>query len=343
MVSVIVPIYNVEAYLEQCIRSIQNQSISDFEIILVNDGSTDGSGEICSRYEKEDGRIIYIKTENRGAGPARNTGMKQASGEWLCFVDGDDYLPENALETLLTASGSADIIIGNYAVDKEGKIFPQKFFKTRKTNIVTDETKNTQEGVYLIGNALGCSYYGTPKTSNVGVPWARLYRREFCIANELTFPSIRRMQDTIFNIKAFRKAEKLDFVDETVYCYRINSDSATHKYTPDFELIATQLMECLKTDIMENCETEIRKLYDFKKLVLLIENIRLAYMHPLCRLKRKEKIKGIQLLCEDYGCDKTYERAERRLFSRKQRIVLGLLAGGYYSLAYYLYRISMRR
>ena len=108
MISVIVPVYNAEKYLKECIRSILNQTIQNLELILVNDGSTDGSGYICDEYINKDNRIKVIHKENGGVSSARNMGISEATGEYFTFVDSDDYLEPNALEILYN-----DIIIYN--------------------------------------------------------------------------------------------------------------------------------------------------------------------------------------------------------------------------------------
>lgn len=100
MISVIVPVYNVEEYLPTCIESILNQTYKDLEILLIDDGSTDNSGKICDKYAKEDGRCIVVHQPNKGVSEARNTGLKHATGEYISFIDGDDYIHPQMLEIL---------------------------------------------------------------------------------------------------------------------------------------------------------------------------------------------------------------------------------------------------
>ena len=99
-VSVIIPVYNVRPYLEQCMDSVLQQTLDDIEVICIDDGSTDGSGEILDKYVQKDSRVKAVHQDNAGAAQARNTGLEKASGDYILFVDGDDYLTENALETL---------------------------------------------------------------------------------------------------------------------------------------------------------------------------------------------------------------------------------------------------
>lgn len=132
LVSVIVPVYNAEAYLPRCIESIISQTYSELEIILVNDGSPDKSGEICQSYEVKDKRIRYIKQKNSGAGGARNTGLSLAKGKYILFVDADDWLDVNAVATFLKIAGekAADLVILEAKVLTDGKWL----YKPKKEN-----------------------------------------------------------------------------------------------------------------------------------------------------------------------------------------------------------------
>ena len=115
-ISVIVPVYNTEKYLQRCIDSILLQSFTDFELLLIDDGSTDSSGTICDKYAEQDSRIRVFHKANGGASSARNIGLDNAIGEWVCFVDSDDSLTRDAVEILCTnCNNGADIVIANTA------------------------------------------------------------------------------------------------------------------------------------------------------------------------------------------------------------------------------------
>lgn len=165
-VSIVVPIYNTEKYLAQCIDSILAQTFTDFELILVNDGSTDKSAKICDEYAKKDSRIVVIHKENGGANKARETGVNVSNGEWINFVDSDDTITKDALEKLLFYSSSKyDIIIGQieniqykpgiYPIDKyrlqllRGR-YPSPVSKLIKSSLFTEITFNTPREI-LVG------------------------------------------------------------------------------------------------------------------------------------------------------------------------------------------------
>ncbi|MCR5506573.1 MAG: glycosyltransferase, partial [bacterium] len=119
-ISVIIPVYNVELYLSQCLESIINQTYKNLEIILVNDGSKDSSIDICKAYVKKDKRIKYIYQKNMGLSASRNTGIKNATGDYIHFIDSDDYIPLDYYEKMISALGNsdADIVCGGFYFEK---------------------------------------------------------------------------------------------------------------------------------------------------------------------------------------------------------------------------------
>ena len=125
-ITVIVPVYNVEHYLDKCLDSVIKQTYKNIEIIVVNDGSTDNSGEICQEYAQKDNRIVYIEKENGGLSDARNAGLDQMTGSYVTFVDSDDWIEQDYVETLYQkiTEYQADIAIGNYySFDEERSVF----------------------------------------------------------------------------------------------------------------------------------------------------------------------------------------------------------------------------
>ncbi len=119
-VSVIIPVYNVEAYVDRCLKSVTGQSFSDIEIIIINDGSTDGSGERCLEWAKQDDRIVYVSKKNEGAGPARNLGIQMAQSEFVAFCDSDDWYDDQYVEVMFAKQKETDadiVACGRYRYD----------------------------------------------------------------------------------------------------------------------------------------------------------------------------------------------------------------------------------
>lgn len=164
-VSMIVPVYQVEKYIAQCIESVLNQTFQDFELILVDDGSKDQSGMICDLYAAKDDRITVIHTENRGAAAARNTGMERAKGRYITFLDGDDYLAENMIERLyeVIEHSAYDVVVCDFL-----NLLPDE-----KDNFIVHLQERTVSGRDVLEHLKNEKSYGVWT-----VVWNKIYKRE---------------------------------------------------------------------------------------------------------------------------------------------------------------------
>ena len=214
MVSIVVPIYNVEKYLEECIQSVLGQTYSNLEIILVNDGSTDSCGKICECYKKQDSRIQVLHKKNGGLADARNEGVKIATGEYLIFVDSDDYIDEKAVEVLLTKAeetGSDIIIYDMVKVSEQGEFLEAiKYIKS-------------QEAVFSVNSNPRALFEATPSSCN------KCFRREFWEREGFEFPLGMYYEDLGTIPKLMLKAEKISYVEEGLYYYRTREGSIMHQ------------------------------------------------------------------------------------------------------------------
>lgn len=212
-ISVLVPVYNVEKTLDRCLESILNQTFQDFEIILVNDGSTDNSGAICDRYAEKYDNIRVIHKENEGLGPTRNVGIRAATGEFVYHCDSDDWLKEDLLEKAYKAITEADgqVLVFGYDIftEKDGEIIPYDSIKV-------------ENGVYE-GHQAVRSFFVEQYFHSFVVLSAcnRMYRRSFLIENEIFFPPLRRGQDVAYSLLLFDQVEKLVTIQDAFYCYII--------------------------------------------------------------------------------------------------------------------------
>ena len=226
-ISVIVTVYNLEKYIGQCIQSLLEQSYSDFEMLLIDDGSNDCSGEICDNFAEKDNRIKVFHQNNAGVSVARNIGLENAIGKWIAFIDGDDYVDSNYLESLIEKAEEtqADICIGDYWVDFENQ-------EPRYSSFILNKQEEWFNKRELIENCVN----GNKAKDNVtaiGVPWGRLYLRSFISDNKLTFiPGLKRNQDMVFNLYAFSTTTKVSYNRNAGYHYRIWDESAVKRYSP---------------------------------------------------------------------------------------------------------------
>lgn len=212
LISVIVPVYNVEKYLPQCINSILNQTITNLEIILVDDGSLDNSGKICDEFAKKDNRIIVIHKENNGLSSARNAGLEIAKGNYIGFVDSDDWLDENMYETLL-----------KLIKDNDSDISCCKFFKTanseEKIPVVDSEI------IQSFNNIEGLNNFYTDLYTQTVVAWNKLYKRK--LFDNVIYPTGKIHEDEGTTYKLFYKTNKITYTNKPMYYYRTTPNSIT--------------------------------------------------------------------------------------------------------------------
>lgn len=242
--SVIVPIFNVEQYLEECVRSIQAQTLKDLEIILVDDGSTDSSGSIADRLAKSDERIIVIHRENGGLGPARNTGIGAASGEYVGFVDSDDWVDPDMYSTLYDA------------LELSGADICYSGIRTVRNGIAVETSRNAFGNCVLSGKnevfKLRRSFYGDSisRTRDDGIPVSVCvsgYRRKMLLSNGVHFENVRS-EDILFNAKAAAHAESVVALNGVFYNYRQDRPTSITKAfksstLADFEQLFEKLVQ----------------------------------------------------------------------------------------------------
>ncbi|EPA1378201.1 glycosyltransferase [Raoultella ornithinolytica] len=227
IISVILPIYNIkEEYLEICIESVCHQTLDDIEIILVNDGSTNNCLEVCTKFSLSDNRIIVIDQPNSGVSVARNKGLEVARGEWIAFVDPDDWLePEYLLSLYKSILSDTKIVICDCNVISNGEKRENKFLPPYSVGVIND--KNLLLG-QLVSKVLS-GYY--PQLIGPGVPWGKLFKHDFIKKHNLKFvPGMVRMQDNVFCLYAYYFADKIIYTGENKYNYRMENNSASFKY-----------------------------------------------------------------------------------------------------------------
>ncbi len=228
--SFIVPIYNVAGWLPQCLDSLLAQPEPAMEILLVDDGSTDESLAVCREYEKKDSRIQVFHQSNQGANVARNKGLAEAEGKWVCFIDGDDWIEEtfcSALDEYF--SSSYDVILYSY-YNVNGDV---KKRAPSGSDRIEFQEKDFPELQIALLNRLGPYKYNHNCLNPVSC-WNKVYRREFLMENQIRFvPEIQKLQDLTFNIQVYEHARSGLYVNKALYNYRFNPASVTNRYQPD--------------------------------------------------------------------------------------------------------------
>ena len=208
--SIIIPVYNAEQYLRQCIDSILDQKYKDIELILVDDGSTDNSKNICEEYKRNDSRIKVIYQANKGSGSARNAGIEIAKGKYCYFPDSDDIMFENALEKMYeeTQNYEADIYVFSY-IDTYRNKNKTKLFLKDNLYLDSEEVKKQYQ-----------DYIKNDKISIQGAPWNKLFKTSIIKNNNIEYPDLRRHQDEVFIARYMDKVTgKVRISDKIIYKY----------------------------------------------------------------------------------------------------------------------------
>lgn len=219
-ISIIVPVYNVEQYLRRCIDSILNQSFTDFELLLIDDGSKDGSGDICDEYAIKDSRIKVFHKENGGVSSARNRGVDEATGEFIMFLDSDDSIVEHCFSFLFEKSKSLlDMTIFSFTkVSSSDKEVVKKLTPAIATN---------HQDVLSIGLALKESLYTSEAFC---FPWNKVYKRSIIKSNNIQFPlDISLREDEIFNYRYLLFCHSLEIISIPLYKYHFGTTGLTYR------------------------------------------------------------------------------------------------------------------
>lgn len=213
-VSVVIPVYNTKDYLARCVNSVLNQTFTDISVILVDDGSTDGSGAVCDSFAR-DKRVQVIHKENGGLSSARNAGIERAEGEYICFVDSDDYLTENAIERLVLSSFGADVVVCGYYLD---------YGKEKRENFINGGNFSLK----TLGDIF-CEF----KAKHIFDPaWNKLIRLDFLKQSEVSFCEGELYEDTDFNIRLFKSNPKISVISDCLYYYVQRQGSITKRFNP---------------------------------------------------------------------------------------------------------------
>lgn len=290
MVSVIIPIYNVEKYLCECIESVTGQSFRNLEIILVDDGSPDSSGEICDEYAERDSRIKVIHKKNGGLSDARNAGMDAANGDYVLFLDGDDYIKRTTVEELYTYAErtKAEIVCFDFEIDLEIASTDMELHKHAvdyKTVIGTEVLISAIDNDDFIPNA-------TSKFYNAG----------FLKRNNLRFKRGMYYEDVLFNTMAFMCSKKVVFMHKSFYYYRVRENSITtsapgEKNFKSWLVCARELRKEIANCKEKKKNEALEKSIKYVIIMYLYSYIQISYPE---RRRRKNDIRYLRSVTEGF-------------------------------------------
>lgn len=304
-VSIIVPVHNASDFLEECVDSLLKQTYSNLEIILINNASRDNSLELCHQLGRQDARVVVIHTDEPGVSNARNLGLDAMTGDFVTFVDSDDWLELNCIERALETlqAKKADVVVWSFFKNIGERDLQLSLLPKGKELFTTEEEKE-----YLYKKSIYAQYDKISESNDVsvGTVWGKLYPSRLIYDNSLGFiKSLIRAQDVIFTVNAFRCANTVCYLDESLYHYRIHAESTCQsgRFIPD---TSTPFNDLLDEFIKFTEETSTRK------DVLNIVNYRI-----------------IQVIY--WHLDHNYFHAEnKKPFLARRREFLSLISKGYY-------------
>lgn len=338
-VSVIVPVYKAENCLAKCVDSILNQTFSDFELLLVDDGSPDNSGALCDRYAAADSRIRVFHKENGGVSSARNLGMSNAQGAYIAFADSDDWMEPNALEVLwglISSHGADSAGCAHNNVDGSGSCVPEE--GPLPPGVYGEDAIRSGIVDRLMGHRL--EQPGQPVLN--GYIWRFLFSRDIILRNNIRYEGAY-LEDELFLVEYFCHAGKLAMTDRPLYNYFYNPNSAIHRYMPGYMDTFRSFLErkralALRLDTARHLpDWEISTLW--AGLLIAVAN-EYAPGNPFSPSQQTRRVRDIARQPDFAAAIKAVKPSG---LSRNKQIVVSLLRCRLFRTLTLLYRIKNRR
>lgn len=311
MVSVIIPIYNVHRFIEHGLKNVLAQTFQDFEILLSNDGSTDGSYEECQKWALKDSRIRVLNQENKGAGSARNHGINEARGEFIYFFDIDDEICPDLLEYCVRTMNEkkVDFICFGY----------ENVETTYNSKVIVDFPET-----HITSNSDLRDLYVDHFVMKVnGFPWNKFYRKSFLDKHNLRYENQRIQQDEVFNLKCYQCLDRAYLSPEVLYTYYIYEKGNTRSYfIPDrFDIYKSvrQHFETLKSFWSLN-DQRLDDYLDKRFYTSVLQCMLFNLTHPDCPWTTTEKQREMNRIMEDALTLKCFKYAESHAVGVEQRL-----------------------
>ena len=295
-ISVVIPVYNAEKEIDRCMQSIYNQTFTDYEIILVNDGSADNSLAKCRAYAEKDPRVTVIDQENSGSGPARNRGIEIAKGEYLYFCDADDEIDPNLLSRVLAVAEETGVDLVVFSVHAQ--------IINSNTGAVLREYDTAKEELLLPDRAAFRQAFSKLYYEGVlfGAPYNKLFKASVIRQNGVRFPELRRGQDEVFNMRYYRYTSSCKIIPDSLYLYyQFDNQGKNKKYRLSYFQATTKTYFQTLSDLLK--EFEANDEYSQRKFqnsfVYSMEAAALLAFNPVEKIGRKQKIAFLQSVVGD--------------------------------------------
>ena len=322
-VSVIVPIYNVEQYLENCLQSIAMQTYENFEVLMINDGTPDRSAEIAKRFQDLDERFVLLEKDNGGLSSARNYGLDHASGEFICFIDSDDYIMPMYIEHLIDKIGETDVVIGKYIFDD--REIGQKYipFECQRINKEYSRDDKTRE---IVERLMFDCLSGDFEIQDTIMPvWKNMYRRAFVEQEKIRFFSERQvyMEDFLFNLEIYAKAKSVMVIEDADYVHLNLRGTLSQSYRPNMFEMQMKNYDFACAILRSIYGESMVKKYDLKLPYIV------AYSaFKLCHGTYKEAMRNLKKLVHDDRVKSVTEKYQESIMPKYIKLIYSLLRYG---------------
>ena len=313
LVSIVVPVYNVEKYLREAVESVREQTYGNWELILVENGSTDSSLEICLECEAMDQRVRTVREREKGLSNARNRGMQEAAGSYLMFLDSDDYLgSREIIEKFVDEieKTEADIVVCNYARLWNGKILPA--MDCRKLKGIQQKSPEFR-------------FQGFFSAGMLSYVWGKMYRRDFLKRHEAGFEDYVYAEDKMFSMQCYASGARYGFIGETGYIYRKNDASVSFCYRPDSIKCWLKIAHDLQNFLDQQNKPEYKDLVRYTIFFATFFDAKMEYVRhgrSLKAVRRTLKIYGKDQLADQSFSALAFEKDLERLRQRLWKIMI---------------------
>lgn len=259
LISVIIPVYNKEKYIDQCIYSAIKQTYRNIEIIIINDGSNDNSNKLIEKWALEDSRIRYFRQKNRGVAKTRNTGLQYAKGDYVYFLDADDYIMGDALYNFVNNNKEvkADIVIGNYYEKKNNDLYKKSLYKQKVYKPAELKRIETKIDMFI------------DKGRAMAMAGNKLYKLSFLNNISVTFQHDIISEDRLFNLICYVNNPTILLINEYTYVYNIIEDSRSRDIKPSFYTESISLFFSFHDYLNNNSQLKIY--HDLLQLILIFD------------------------------------------------------------------------
>lgn len=336
-VSIIVPVYNVEKYLDRCVKSLLNQTLKDIEIIMVDDGSPDNCPKMCDEYAKKDSRIKVVHKQNAGLGYARNSGLEVATGEYVAFVDSDDYVDVTAYQVMYDEAirTDADYVCCGYKRVKEGKsVWEYKGETSNKSDLFRGE-----ECVDFLKGMIGKDTKN-PRFSHFDFAvWHGIYKGDLIRNNGVSFCSERDLisEDIVFHLDFVSCCKVIRTIPDSFYNYCLNEGTLTTKYKAGRFEAVVKLYDYICEYIRKSSNEYLREDAQTRLDYFLFDKVNSTIAYE-AKFNKECPVKTIENICVDRKVLDLLERLSIDSLDTKKKVICSLMKLKWYFIIYLIFK-----